>query len=701
MTRRAFPRIALPTAALLLLYLLFVALYLWQAAQRLTPAIFSDELEVAQISRSIAETGQAARRGQPFGLQTLYTVILAPVWWLDDPRSAYDAAKALGVLVMTATIFPAYALARLVVSQAWALFAAAGAVAIPGLAYAPFLLEEPLAYPVSTAGLWLIARFAAAPAFTTLAPAAAVCVTAVFVRTQLAVLTAVLVLVLLALGWSTARMGRWRATWTSGDWVGAVVLAVGAVLALSAALGHASESWYVTTAFWKGRLLEYGLWAVGALAIGSGVLPLVAGLSSLASRHDRGERARAFAITAAAALACFGMYTAVKAAYLSTVFATRVTERNLIYLAPVLFAGTALVLERPRARWWAVAGATVLALYLVATTPYELASYPYGDAPSLAVTAFANRELVWDETAIERALVAATLIGAALLVARSLLQKRAAAIVGAVAAAAVLAWSATAEIYAARGYSFQAEQLHSNLAKPVDWLDRATGGEPAVYLGQSIDDANGIWLLEFWNRSLRRVWSMDGTAPGPGPTLSPDLASADGTLSPQPGARWVVAESEVKVAAPRVGPPRMGLQLYRLEGPLRLESSTSGVSGDGWMGTEASYTRYAAQGGNDRGFAKLYITNSFCAPGLSSRVTVAVGGVLVRENQPALAPGARRQTRVLRSCDRAKTFLLRARVPFRIEVSIDRTFVPAQLDRRSSDLRNLGARPAFDFIPLP
>ena len=40
-------------------------------------------------------------------------------------------------------------------------------------------------------------------------------------------------------------------------------------------------------------------------------------------------------------LVAFGLYTAAKAAYLSTVFATRVEERNLIYLCPLLFIATA------------------------------------------------------------------------------------------------------------------------------------------------------------------------------------------------------------------------------------------------------------------------------------------------------------------------------------------------------------------------
>ena len=69
---------------------------------------------------------------------------------------------------------------------------------------------------------------------------------------------------------------------------------------------------------------------------------------------------------------CFGVYAAVKAAYLSTVFANLTVERNLIFLVPLLFAGTALFFERRGGRWWAVVAAGMLVLYLVRTTPYSL-----------------------------------------------------------------------------------------------------------------------------------------------------------------------------------------------------------------------------------------------------------------------------------------------------------------------------------------
>ena len=333
------------------------------------------------------------------------------------------------------------------------------------------------------------------------------------------------------------------------------------------------------------------------------------------------------------------------------------------------------------------------------TTPF-IQTYPYGDAPSLSMAALGNREFAWDSAAVERALVVTLVVGVALLVARTLARGRVAQVAAAVAAVGVVAWSLTAEIYAADGNEASSDQLFANLPKPVDWLDETTGGTGAVYLGQSIDDPNGIWLLEFWNRSLKKVWSLDGTAPGPGPTLSPDLASPDGTLSPSPGVDWAVAEPDVNLAAQKVGPVRAGLQLYRLDGPLRLESASSGLYGDGWTGPEASYTRYAAPGLPQAGFAKVYLTNPFCpTPSIRQNVTVEVGPVVVSpKRQPAIGePRQVRQT-VLESCDHGQTFLIPARVPFRIEVKVD-PFSPSALDSNSSDARQLGARAAFEFIP--
>jgi len=72
-------------------YLLLATLYAWQAWRRETPTIFSDELETTQISRAIAETGHAARRGEPYGFTSLVPWFTAPFWWLHPVATAYES----------------------------------------------------------------------------------------------------------------------------------------------------------------------------------------------------------------------------------------------------------------------------------------------------------------------------------------------------------------------------------------------------------------------------------------------------------------------------------------------------------------------------------------------------------------------------------------------------------------------------------
>ena len=97
-------------------YLLLATLYAWQAWRRETPTIFSDELETTQISRAIAETGHAARRGEPYGFTSLVPWLTAPFWWLHPVATAYESIKTVQAFVMAAAIFPAFLLARRLLS---------------------------------------------------------------------------------------------------------------------------------------------------------------------------------------------------------------------------------------------------------------------------------------------------------------------------------------------------------------------------------------------------------------------------------------------------------------------------------------------------------------------------------------------------------------------------------------------------------
>ena len=76
-----------PESACLLLYAVTAGLALWQASNHPTPTIFTDELEMTQLARAIAETGHATLRGQPIhGLAPLVAYLSAPFWWLNTFR---------------------------------------------------------------------------------------------------------------------------------------------------------------------------------------------------------------------------------------------------------------------------------------------------------------------------------------------------------------------------------------------------------------------------------------------------------------------------------------------------------------------------------------------------------------------------------------------------------------------------------------
>jgi hypothetical protein len=146
---------AFPVLALALGVLIFYAVEAWL---RHTPWVFTDELEWTQISRSIASTGHAARRGEPINFKSLYPYTIAPFWWIHSTSAAYAAVKYANVVIMTLAAVPTYLLARMLVSRRAAMFVAVLAVAVPGMAYVTTIVPEVLAYPYYALCSWLIVR---------------------------------------------------------------------------------------------------------------------------------------------------------------------------------------------------------------------------------------------------------------------------------------------------------------------------------------------------------------------------------------------------------------------------------------------------------------------------------------------------------------------------------------------------------------
>jgi hypothetical protein len=404
-------------------------------------------------------------------------------------------------------------------------------------------------------------------------------------------------------------------------------------------------------------------------------------------------------------LAVFVWYAGIKGAYLSTQFATLVYERNVIYLGPLLFAATALALVRGVGRGWAIAVGAVGAIYVVNAVPIAL-DYPYYEAHGLAILAFMNRELGWSDDTIATALVVVSIVALAIVLALRFVRHGsiAYATVAGVTAVTVVAWTMTTQVYAAEGERMLSKQAATNFGEPYDWVEQATGGGSVVVIGQQISDPKNIQLTEFFNPSITKMWSLDGTAINVGaPILTPDLDATDGTLTPNPETEYALAVNGVQLQAPIVA-RRKDAVLYRIDGrPLQLREALIGREIDGWMVgssedpvARASYTRYDVSD-DGPGFAYVQLSRiGWCPrPDLRrpGRATVRIGPVGIGpDKQPAIAKVTQTETFVVRDCRTARAVLLDPPdKPWRMEITVDPTFVPAEVDASKSDRRRLGA----------
>ena len=700
--------VALPLASL---YVWVAVVYCVEAWKRVTPWLFTDELELTQLSRSIAATGHAARRGEPHSFRSLYTVFTAIFWRIDDVAAAFAAIKYADTLVMASVVFPTYFLARLVVGRTAALFAAAGAAAVPALAYSSWIVEETLAYPYAALCFFLIAKAIVVRSRRWIVVAVIAAGIAPVVRGELSVIPITFALALLGMWWSSERTKAWRARWSIGDWVGWLTLCAGAVVFVSGFLSHHVHAWYDVTTYYKHRLFVFGNWASGALAVGLGVVPVILGLAAL--WRLPGERPsrelRAFRSVALGGIASFWMYTAIKAAYLSLVFATRIEERNLIYVAPLLFVGTAVILERRRVNLWALAASTAYSLYVALGVPLFIGGGLYSDALGLAVFQQANRYFLFSTTEARAITVAAVVVGLGLVLAATRVPRAALATsAAAVAGAGMLAWGFTAEIAAAAGNITVSRDSRPTLGEPFQWVDDTTRLEPTLYLAQGITDQTPEWMLEFWNRSITSVASLDGTVGGPGPAGAPNI-TPDGTLywtqSPgDPGKLfdyavedWPCIDFAGTLARKHLyrggGVSNREWRLVRLTKPNRLRSVCVGVTADGWSGAnDSTYFRFLAE---RPGWLRITLDRAGFP---STTADVETTTIATQEFQPV--PGrVLHHHRVRIPQYKSATVWIRTPAhPVAIHVVVAAKVVPSQLDSSSHDTRTLGAHVGFDWF---
>ena len=488
---QALPVLVAAFAALL-------ALYLVEAWTHHSPWIFFDELDYAWNSREIAAVStQPGAKAWRF--ENLYPFVIAPAWLADDLQTGYTVAKVIGTISMTATLFPAYWLARSIgATRPAAVFGAIATVTVAAMSYTSTLMTETVAYPFATLCFVLFVKALAARARGWITAAIVAAAVAPLVRKELAVLTVALALAAIAAAVFPRLGSSWR------RWLGAVAATLGVLVALGWALRSVSTTWSGASEH-PLRMIQYGRSGLAAVVVGVAILPAIAAVAALAPPRGRGAvepRLRAFAYVFWASAATLLLYTAAKAAFYGRA-GNPIEERNLIYLVPLVFAAAAVWLSVRRTNVVALVAATVVAIALVATVPLHFDHIvPASDAPSLEVL----HSLRLGSSALHVLLGASCL--AALTVA--LLIPRVRWAFAAAVCVLVVCWTLGSEIYASRRSADYARVLAAPIPRPFEWIDRATHDRSVVYVGQQIAQPTDLWVLSFWNRSGSKwtPWSL-------------------------------------------------------------------------------------------------------------------------------------------------------------------------------------------------
>jgi hypothetical protein len=655
-------------------FVALAVLYIVEAFLHHSPWIFFDELDYSTTARRIADLGTPPG-GKPYHFNGLYPFLIAPAWLADDVHTAYWVSKVIGALVMTAAVFPAYWLARMLAApRLVGLFTAAATAAVPALSYTSSLMTETLAYPYAVLCFALIVRALSSRSTGWVVGAAAASILAPVVRKELAVIPvafAATALAFVALPW----LGRsWR------RWAVAIGVTLAGLVLAGWALKYVSTTWSVAIGNPR-AMISYARSGVASVVVGVAILPATAGLAALVPpRGERRSPARnAFACLFVAAAAGFLLYTAAKGVYFGPTVANPIEERNLIYLAPLFLAGTAVWLSRRAVEPIALVAATAIVLWLLVTVPLQFRGVPASDAPSLE----ALGAIGWSDTALKGLLAGIAVLSAVIILRRTTWLLAGACLL-------VLAWSLGSEIYASRRSADYAAVLARTIPRPFEWIDRATDGGTAVYVGQEILQPTDIWLQSFWNPSLVQMRTLDGTPTVPSVESLRDIPSSgdfvpvvvrpDGSLPVPPSVGNVVADQGITGAGPRMAAG----ERWRLYADSRLHSTAVGVYTDGWMGGRSTYTVYT--GAPRWVTVRLSRAPYWCGTDVPGHAAISVNGEI-------------RARADIHACRTVVRTVPAPKPPFRVAVTIQPTFRPAALDPSSADVRQLGAVVTYSDAP--
>jgi hypothetical protein len=572
------------------------------------PWIFVDELIYSELARSFADgTGLAIRDVASGSYGFLYPVLISPAFAIfDNLPHAYAAAKAINCVLMSLAAVPAYLLARRFVERASALAVAVLTVAIPSLAYTGTIMTENAFYPAFLLAVLSIVIALERPTTAHQLWALAACGVAFVIRVQAvalvaALLTAIVVHALLEGGGRRAlvrRLDAFRPTWAIVG--GGAVLLVAVQLVRDRPVTEILGAYRAagSSGYSVGEVAKWLLWHVAELDLYVAVVPVAAFLlvTLLGCRHGADRRDRIYAAVAVPTVFWLALLVATFASQPSV---QRIQERNLFYVAPLLFVGLFAWIERgvPRPRWSAVAAAAAAAA-LPATIPYVRLINISAVSDTLGLLPWWNLQDSLISGPQVRPVASLCAVAAGVLF---LLVPRRAALV--LPALVVLGFAVMSQPIAQRIRDASVGSLFAGIRTEREWIDAALpqgARAVAIWTGQSTRYT--IWENEFFNRSVGAVYDTGEPLPGnlPEAPISVDGRTGVLRLDGKPlVSEYALADGSFpldgQVLARDAG---TGMAVYRTAGPLRLAGRIEGIyPNDNWSGPEVTYTRLRCSGG--------------------------------------------------------------------------------------------------------
>lgn len=576
------------------------------ARRMVAPWIMVDELIYSELAKSFAQHGRFLIRGVPSGgYGFVYPLLIAPAFRIFAAvPSAYAVAKAINAVTMSLAAVPTYFLARRLLARGRSLGVAGLAVLIPSMLYTGTLMTENAFYPLFVLACLVLVLMLEHPTPVRQLAVLLVCGACFATRAQALALFGAAVVAPVLHGWIERDLRRrLRKYWVL---YGAVALVVFLSLVATVARGRSPlallGAYRAATGpgYSASEIARYLLWHVAELDLYVGIVGFAALLALWIAPRATSPAARAFA---AASLPVF-VFLLVEVAAFASRHSFRIEERNDFYLAPlalVALFGLATNDVVPRVRRAIIPAAVVAGALPVAI--------PFGKFVNTSVTSDTLGLLPWwwlQDQGIHFGPLRLVALGVGLVAAlafATLPRRYTVALAGLTAAYFVLT-GLVAENGRHGVHQASVGGLWAGIrVAHYDWIDRRVGrGADVAFVWHYAGETRPLWNNEFFNRSIGTVYTVDGPDPADGGLPeTPVRERRDGSLvtatGVTPHVQYAVSYTDISGAL-LAHDPRIGLGLYRVDGPLVILTRVKGLyANDSWAGRHVSYRRLHCTGG--------------------------------------------------------------------------------------------------------